>query len=84
MRLKIEINNREHFALDGWQKYPFSISSGWHWGAADITTFTLEKLPATKLRALYQRKNGWDLFDFWRVLSTFNVDPQRIAGHCKE
>jgi hypothetical protein len=32
-------------------------------GAASVVTYRLEELLATKLRALYQRKRGRDLFD---------------------
>lgn len=84
MRLKIEINTREHFSLEGWQKYPFSISSGWYCGNADITTFTLEELLATKLRALYQRKKGRDIFDLSISLTTLKVDFKKVVGHFQE
>ena len=32
-------------------------------------TYALEELMATKLRALYQRRKGRDLFDLWLVVS---------------
>jgi predicted nucleotidyltransferase component of viral defense system len=35
---------------------------------------------ATKLRALYQRRKGRDLFDLWLVLTTEDVDPGQIAA----
>ena len=33
---------------------------------------------ATKLRALYQRKNGRDLFDLWKAGTTAEIQPKRI------
>jgi len=63
MRLKVEINTREHFALFGYARIPFTVTSRWFEGTADIVTFELDELLGTKLRALYQRKKGRDLFD---------------------
>ena len=33
-----------------------------------MLTYAIEELLATKLRALYQRKKGRDLYDFWYAL----------------
>ena len=55
-RVKIEINTREHFHLFGLKKETYSVDNPWFQGTADITTFELEELLGTKLRALYQRK----------------------------
>jgi len=63
LRLKIEINSREHFTELGYTKVPFQIANRWFTGEAELTTFDLNELLATKLRALYQRKKGRDLFD---------------------
>jgi predicted nucleotidyltransferase component of viral defense system len=78
MRLKVEINTREHFAVEGYQKQPFSVQSRWFKGECEITTYTLEELLATKLRALYQRRKGRDLFDLWLGISEGKADPGRI------
>ena len=67
-RLKIEINTREHFALYGFCKKPFKVESRWFAGQTEILTFSLNELMATKIRALYQRKKGRDLFDLWVAL----------------
>jgi hypothetical protein len=39
----------------------------------------LSELIATKLRALYQRRMGRDLFDLWIALQLKRVDPTRIV-----
>lgn len=65
MKIKVEINCREHFNLLGWMYMPFHIESGWFTGGCEITTYHLEELLGTKLRALYQRKKGRDLFDLY-------------------
>lgn len=65
MKIKIEINTREHFAVDGIKNYNLECKSDWFTGSAEITTYSIEELLSTKLRALYQRKKGRDLFDLW-------------------
>ena len=67
-RIKIEINTREHFAIDGYQNRPLSMQSEWYSGQCEIVTFSLEELLATKLSALYQRRKGRDLFDLWMAI----------------
>ena len=78
IRLKIEINCVEHFSNLGFIKIPFSIQNGWFSGKTDITTYQLEELLGTKLRALYQRKKGRDLFDLYRGLTICNPDISKI------
>lgn len=79
MRLKIEINTREHFSALGLIKKPLEVKSLWFSQQAMVTTFHLEELMATKLRALYQRKKGRDLFDLSMVLKTFpTLDIQKM------
>lgn len=78
-RLKVEINTREHFSVHGLVRRPFEVSSRWWSGRADLTTYDLDELMATKLRALYQRRKGRDLFDLWIALGMNGVDPQRIV-----
>jgi predicted nucleotidyltransferase component of viral defense system len=63
LRLKIEVNTREHFAILGFRKRAMRVESPWFRGAADVTTYSIEELLGTKLRAFYQRKKGRDLFD---------------------
>lgn len=80
MRLKVETNTREHFALYGLQKAPFKVASRWFEGACDIQTYELDELLGTKLRALYQRKQARDLFDLEIALTRLPVEPQRIVA----
>ncbi|BCR04294.1 hypothetical protein DESUT3_13630 [Desulfuromonas versatilis] len=75
MSLKVEINSREHFSVFGFRKYPFAVDSRWFSGAAEILTYDLEELLGTKLRALYQRKKGRDLFDLWHAFNGGGSSP---------
>jgi predicted nucleotidyltransferase component of viral defense system len=80
MRLKVEINSREHFAVLGIQRTRFAVSSPWYTGACEIPTFDLHEMLATKLRALYQRRKGRDLFDLWLGLTELKADGRQIVG----
>lgn len=63
LRLKLEINCKEHFNVLDWVDFPFEVSSEWFSGTAEIKTYNINELLGTKLRALYQRSKGRDLFD---------------------
>ena len=80
LRLKVEINTREHFAVLGFARRPFPVDSRWFSGKADITTFELDELLATKLRALYQRRKGRDLFDLATGLDDDRSESRRIVA----
>ena len=80
LRLKVEINSREHFAVFGFKQVPFAVSSRWFEGGCEICSYELDELLGTKLRALYQRKAGRDLFDLATALANPAVNPDRIVG----
>jgi predicted nucleotidyltransferase component of viral defense system len=78
LRIKIEINTREHFSVFEKIKKTFSVQSTWFTGESQINTYRLEELLATKLRALYQRNKGRDLFDIWLGITRGVVDIKKI------
>ena len=75
LRLKIEINTREHEPVLELCSRPFQVDSSWFRGSAEILTYPIDELVGTKLRALYQRRKGRDLYDLWLVLEECRVDP---------
>jgi len=79
LKLKIEINSREHFSVLGLESRDFAVHSRWYTGEASILTYQLDELLGTKVRALYQRKKGRDLFDLWKACTTAEVQPERIV-----
>ncbi len=79
LKLKIEINSREHFTVHGISARRFEVSSRWFTGAADLRTYELDELLGTKLRALYQRKKGRDLFDLDLAMQRDDVSPERVV-----
>jgi len=92
LRVKIEINTREHFSHFEPIEVEHEVKNSWFSGSAPVRTFCLEELLGTKLRALYQRKKGRDLFDLYVVSNSFpnlNFDRvieafQRYISHNKQ
>lgn len=78
LKLKVEINSREHFTLLGLERRNLAVQSRWFSGNASILTYQLDELLGTKMRALYQRKKGRDLFDLWRAFTTTKALPERV------
>lgn len=78
IRLKLEINCFEHFNVMGLVEIPFAIENRWFSGGCNITTYQFPELLGTKLRALYQRKKGRDLFDLYVALKQKPVNPDDI------
>ncbi len=80
LRLKVEINTREHSSLLGVKKYPFEVINGWHQSKAEIASFEPEELFGTKLRALLQRRKSRDLFDLNEGLKQLDLDPKKLVA----
>ncbi len=76
LRLKLEINCKEHFNVLDWVDFPFKVQSEWYSGKCKIRTYSINELLGTKLRALYQRSKGRDLFDldYSRLNMELNID----------
>jgi len=80
LRLKIEINSAERFTELGYRRVPCAVRSRWFDGAVEVNTFALDELLGTKMRALYQRSKGRDLFDLWYALSRGGVNPDAVVA----
>lgn len=80
LKLKVEINTREHESLYGIRPYPFEVDSSWHKAKTDISSFEPEELFGTKLRALLQRRKNRDLFDLHEGLRQLSMDPDKLIA----
>jgi len=80
LKLKVEINTREHGSLYGIRQYPFEIDSSWHQAKTDILSFEPEELFGTKLRALLQRRKNRDLFDLHEGFKQLSMDPDKLIA----
>jgi len=78
LKLKVEINCREHITIYGIQETRLKIESAWVNGEVMIPSYEIAELLGTKMRALYQRKKGRDLFDLWYAISETNADTGKI------
>jgi predicted nucleotidyltransferase component of viral defense system len=78
LRVKVEINCKEHFTVLDRVNMPFSVDSSWFSGSCSILTYQAEELVGTKLRALYQRKKGRDLFDMGYACKQARLDVAKV------
>lgn len=69
IHLKVEINCKEHFSVFPLVRVPFTVDSSWFSGQCEVLTYELEEMTGTKMRALYQRRKGRDLFDLSKILT---------------
>ena len=80
LKLKVEINTREHGSKLGYQVYSYSMENDWYQGSADILSFAPEELFGTKLRALLQRRKNRDLFDLHHGLEQLGLNPATLIA----
>jgi len=80
IRIKIEMNIAETEPHRPGKTLAHKVETSWWSGAAEIPTFQPSELLATKLRALYQRSKGRDLFDLWLGLTVLKADPEQIIA----
>jgi predicted nucleotidyltransferase component of viral defense system len=78
MRLKVEINTREHLNILGLQEIPFEVESEWFSGTCNVTCYQIEELLGSKFKALYGRKKGRDLFDLYWAFTHLEIDKDKL------
>ena len=78
LKLKIEINTREHRNLYPLRQFPFSLQNSWYQGQTEIVSFEPEELFGTKLRALLQRRKNRDLFDLHEGYNKLLLEPGKV------
>ena len=75
VRIKIEINTYERTPALPLTTLRHVIDTEWYRSQSNVMAFQAEELIATKIRALYQRSKGRDLFDIWLSLVKLALDP---------
>ena len=80
LKLKVEINTREHQNLFGIQPYPFAVENDWYQGNTEISSYAPEELFGTKLRALLQRRKNRDLFDLHHGLEQLALNTGKLLA----
>jgi hypothetical protein len=79
MRVKVEMNTFERSPARPTTTRLLTVDSAWFTGSAEVPTFEGAELAATKIRAIYQRSKGRDLFDLWLAVAEAGLDPHDIA-----
>ncbi len=80
LRIKIEVNTHERSPALQPIRLEHRVESSWWSGTAQVLTFETPELIATKIRALYQRSKGRDLFDMWLALDHLGLDPLAVIA----
>lgn len=80
IRIKIETNTHERSPALPHKHIQHRVESDWWTGEAEVLTFQTAELVATKIRALYQRSKGRDLFDLWLALVEMEVPADDILA----
>lgn len=80
LRIKIEVNTHDRSPVQPLEVVPFEVVNPWYSGGCGVVTFNVHELIATKIRALYQRRKGRDLFDLWLALDEMGLDPDLIVA----
>ena len=80
MRVKVEMNTYERSPARPTTTRPLTLDSAWFAWSADIATFEGAELAATKIRAIYQRSKGRELFDLWLAVEQADLEPEDIAA----
>ncbi len=80
LRIKVEVNTHETSPAQPLEDVEFAVDNQWFTGTAVVRTFTAAELIATKIRALYQRRKGRDLFDLWLALNELGLDPNEVVA----
>lgn len=80
LKVKVEVNTREHAGLHGLKSYPFEVANDWHRAKAEIASFTPEEMFGTKLRALLQRRKNRDIFDLHYGLEHLAIDDDKLVA----
>lgn len=87
LRVKFEFNARERDLALGSVVHRSEVSipeelvvPGWSEGVVSIPTPALDEQAAFKLRALWERDKGRDLFDLWAALTHGGANPDTVSG----
>lgn len=80
IRIKIEVNTHERAPALHPIHLHHGIDTRWWTGQVPVLTFQPAELIATKIRALYQRSKGRDLFDLWLALHVAHIAPADILA----
>ena len=62
------------------QHMALSVDNKWYNGECDVLTYQLDELVGTKLRALYQRRKGRELYYWYKALTTSDINIDNVLA----
>lgn len=80
LKIKIEINCQEHHPYFPLVDYDHVMDNPYFNGKASLKTYQLNELLGSKLRALYQRNKGRDLFDLYKARELSEYDRTKMIN----
>lgn len=78
LAIEVEVNVTERTPYLPVQRLPFAIAFRGAQLETELVSYNINEMLATKMRALFQRKKGRDLFDLYWALSTQSVLPVSV------
>jgi len=79
LSIKIEINTYERSPAFPLVIAKHRVNTEWYVGESSVRIFRNEEIAATKLRALYQRSKGRDLYDLWLMTNILDMDTELVC-----
>lgn len=87
IKVKFEFNTRERDLALGSEVHEFAVEipdelavPNWPGGVVSIRTPRLDEQAAFKVRALWERNKGRDLFDLWAALTQSGANPEIVTS----
>lgn len=83
LKVKFEVNTTERKPYVPVVKMPFSVGLQGRVRHADVASYDVNEMLGTKMRALFQRKQGRDLFDlYWALTGPAAIppDPRKVVA----
>ncbi|MGB6450962.1 MAG: nucleotidyl transferase AbiEii/AbiGii toxin family protein [Steroidobacteraceae bacterium] len=79
LTIEVEANVTERIPHFPVQRLPFAVEFRGAKLGAELVSYNINEMLATKMRALFQRKKGRDLFDLYWALSAQSALPVSVA-----
>lgn len=79
LTIEVEANVTERIPHFPVQRLPFTVEFRGAKLGTDLVSYNINEMLATKMRALFQRKKGRDLFDLYWALSAQSAVPVSVA-----
>ena len=80
LTIEVEVNVSERIPKYPLQTLPFTVLYRGQGLSTNLISYNIDEMLGTKMRALFQRKKGRDLFDLYWALTSQSVMPVSVQG----